>query len=825
MSTIQGNLRSIAKDFDKAQEKIDKQRSKGERSDAGRTATANSEMENAQNQWQSQAPYVFENLQAVDETRLNHLRDVLTQFQTHEVDTVEKSRVTAESCLNVLLNVETADEIKAFVIRTSEGRPPTSRDTSTPVRQPYANANSSNLDLPGEEPSRQRSGSTQQDKPAEKEKKGPLKGLKRLGTVMGRRRESKMPAQLPSVSDSPERKQSRPSALNSFSSRIGRNRDTQILEPPTESPGSRRPSSPLRMGSEAMEPPQQSQELPSPSARDLNENVNGTSTMPENVAPPTSAPQPSSSYHGDLAGLEPPKASQPTPATQAGTEPDADGFSSPSQSLDPITQAQQEAAAEGGQPQFNVNIRNDPIQEEGGDADNALQSMAQKLQMVSQESRGWPGTCTDTPQQAPPTQRRLGTVRGRREARNSAVVAPDLGPQTSSTPPPIASPVAETPALSPPTETPAIPEVAENNAQAFSSPSLEAPRQAQNGSFPIPLASGAPGADSQPQPVYRPMSPRGGLGSDNTGGDNQSIRSGRSLSSTTSQANRHPELHATGLNSSIIETISARFENGQLTSSSIIGEVALAYNAPSFSSPFGTETIRLENFSGLDKVAPNPAFIIQTPGKEGEYSVDLSTLSRTQVAFKYQLRADDTTGTTNKTLPPPPPLLLTPAFRIEPTQTSVIVNYSLNPALHSNLSTLTLTNVTLAITLEGAKASSCQSKPVGTFAREKNLIYWHLGDVVLKAGEAAGKLLARFATEGEAGNGSVEARWEIGGEQVLGVGSGMAVSVLNPENGGAKADPFADEEGNGGEVSSSAGEWRGVSGVRKCVSGSYVAKR
>ncbi|KAI5285361.1 hypothetical protein KEM55_000690, partial [Ascosphaera atra] len=69
--------------------------------------------------WQSRAPFVFEKLQAVDEHRLNALRDTLTQYQTHEVDQNERTRQAAEGCLNVLLNVETGDEIKTFAVRAT----------------------------------------------------------------------------------------------------------------------------------------------------------------------------------------------------------------------------------------------------------------------------------------------------------------------------------------------------------------------------------------------------------------------------------------------------------------------------------------------------------------------------------------------------------------------------------------------------------------------------------------------------------------------------------------------------------------------------------
>jgi hypothetical protein len=120
MATIQGSLAAIAKDFDSAQKKADKLREKSGRPD--KVANASSNVDDASQQWESQAPYVFEQLQSLDETRVNFLRDLLTQFQTHEVDLVERNRTNAESCLNALLNLETAEEIKSFAAKISGGR-------------------------------------------------------------------------------------------------------------------------------------------------------------------------------------------------------------------------------------------------------------------------------------------------------------------------------------------------------------------------------------------------------------------------------------------------------------------------------------------------------------------------------------------------------------------------------------------------------------------------------------------------------------------------------------------------------------------------------
>lgn len=122
MSTIQGNLAALAKEHDTAQKKADKLREKGAKANAGKVASATTSIDDANQQWESQAPYVFEQLQAADESRLNHLRDVLTQFQTHEVDLVERNRTSAESTLNALLSVETADEIKTFAAKINGGR-------------------------------------------------------------------------------------------------------------------------------------------------------------------------------------------------------------------------------------------------------------------------------------------------------------------------------------------------------------------------------------------------------------------------------------------------------------------------------------------------------------------------------------------------------------------------------------------------------------------------------------------------------------------------------------------------------------------------------
>lgn len=408
ISTVQGNIGSLAKDVQKAQEKTDKLAGKGERAETGKVATANSELDTAQQQWETQAPYVFESLQALDEARLNHLRDALTQFQTHEIDQVERDKSTAEQSLNVLLGVETGDEIRSFAQRAPQMKPtlrPKRNSIATPSRglaPPPSNASASALTPTLSQENEDLYG-TPSAGPSEEKAKGRLKGLRRLGTVMGRKRESKIPpGALPSTSESPERKQ-RPSPFNSLSGRLGRSRENApTLSSLQETSPSQRPSEPMRLGSEIFQ--RQPSESRSPEITTPIPDSNLSESQPQQngmsggmvaaaaaggtaaAAVPATLAILNGSHQNDLAGLETPKASEPQAQSQpqpaaAESQKDSEGYSVPPQELDPITQAQQEAAmlGDGSQPQYNVNIRDAPIQEEGAGGAVSLTDAATRL--------------------------------------------------------------------------------------------------------------------------------------------------------------------------------------------------------------------------------------------------------------------------------------------------------------------------------------------------------------------------------------------------------------------------------------------------------------
>ena len=296
--------------------------------------------------------------------------------------------------------------------------------------------------------------------------------------------------------------------------------------------------------------------------------------------------------------------------------------------------------------------------------------------------------------------------------------------------------------------------------------------------------------------------------------DAQSIRSAHSMTSLANPAVIHPQMHQPGLNASIVETVSATFSQDQVTKAVVIGELALQHNPSATASPSGSDSIRLENFPVLEKVAPNPTFITQTPAKSGEYTVNLSQVTRPSVAFKYQVHLEDSNLAAHA------PVSISPTWKVEPTQASVILTYSFNPAFVSPARrSVSLKNVVIFIAAENAKALGCQSKPAGIFSKERSMIYWKLGDMTLDGyAEAPQKLLARFNTDSEAKPGNVEVRWEISGEQAQGLGSGLSLSQSSiKEEGGS--DPFADE----GTTPNPSGNWREVPVTRKIMSGKYIA--
>lgn len=202
---------------------------------------------------------------------------------------------------------------------------------------------------------------------------------------------------------------------------------------------------------------------------------------------------------------------------------DQDGFTIPPAANDPISQAQREAASEAGEDQeqlFRLNIQNSPIAEEDPDASQAAMSnVANTLSTMSMPTR------------------RAGTVRGRRDVRNTVYMPANVA---------LPSP-----------DAPGSLTVTEPTQQLPPSPALLGTNSSMS---------------SRPSAIHTLASEASVTGTSDT----QSIKSATSLGSLLH--GKHPDLTAPGLNSSVVETVSAMFEEEVLKSVKINGEIAFAYN-------------------------------------------------------------------------------------------------------------------------------------------------------------------------------------------------------------------------------------------------------
>lgn len=312
--------------------------------------------------------------------------------------------------------------------------------------------------------------------------------------------------------------------------------------------------------------------------------------------------------------------------------------------------------------------------------------------------------------------------------------------------------------------------------------------------------------------------------------DNQSVRSGASLGSSFAHM-KHPDMTGPGLNSSIVESVSANFDDGVIKSATIAGEIAFVHNGaePGDSKSMfisllthitnhanthtAHETIKINNFPRLEKIGPNRIFVQNaSPDQPDQFSLDLSHINKTSTAFSYRVFSDSSDP---PSLAGYAPLQLKPAWKPQGDKLGLLLQYNLNPTC-SLTGPVTLHNVVFVATYSG-RASGAQTKPSGTHVKDKHLVYWRLGDVTLTADTQ--KIVCRIlgADGVEPTPGHVEARWEYAAPAETGaaLASGISVSRLDDKGKGkAKSeDPFGDE--------ADKQMWLDVPLVTKLVSGKY----
>ena len=138
MSSISANLGDMARELVDAQDRSDKLTKKGAKASTLKVDEAVAKLESSQQQWDSTAPFVFETLQALDESRVNQLRDLLTQYHTLESAHAQRIIKTSEIALVLTSNINTQEEIESFQTKTIASRPKLPPTQSSSRQQSFA---------------------------------------------------------------------------------------------------------------------------------------------------------------------------------------------------------------------------------------------------------------------------------------------------------------------------------------------------------------------------------------------------------------------------------------------------------------------------------------------------------------------------------------------------------------------------------------------------------------------------------------------------------------------------------------------------------------
>lgn len=350
-----------------------------------------------------------------------------------------------------------------------------------------------------------------------------------------------------------------------------------------------------------------------------------------------------------------------------------------------------------------------------------------------------------------------------------------------------------------------------------------------NPSSEMATTSTAPDMYAPSSPIKHVASPSN-VTDDQAMSDTTSVRSGHTMQGPV--PSMHPDLYESGLNASIIETVNAWFSDGIVTKSFVVGELALAHN-PAPGAPVESARIRLDNFPALEKVAANPNFVQEiTDEYRGQYEIQLSSISRPMptVAFKYQIHLDAANPSTYC------PIIFKPAWNLQENQASAIIFYSLNPSFVSQpVESIVLKNVVLTVGLDLAVEDEATKQPRdsvahatsavmhpnqgATFRRKNSTVTWRIPELEVKAPGAGedGKFLVRFSTSTSGPRkGNVEAKFEL---STTASGSRLGISRAVTDASPKEVDPFADEAAQ----RAAAVAWEEVPTARKLVGGKYVA--
>ncbi|KAI8917743.1 Muniscin C-terminal mu homology domain-containing protein [Powellomyces hirtus] len=239
------------------------------------------------------------------------------------------------------------------------------------------------------------------------------------------------------------------------------------------------------------------------------------------------------------------------------------------------------------------------------------------------------------------------------------------------------------------------------------------------------------------------------------------------FTSSPTTESRPARVHA-----SISEQVNVLIRGNEVEKLLLMGDVSLT-SPLSFADldedkPF---TISISNYAELAQAVPNETFARVHPSHPEQFEINSRALKQAgmQVVpiIKYQVKITDPKQHA--------PLLVHPIWKCEPTQTSLMLVYQLNPLLRDRLS---LADVSFLVPVDaGGEISRVQTKPSGIWNAERKAVLWKVGKVGKEAADEPQKLLARMDTTEATNPGTVAIRFTCSGALLSNIG----VSCAYPE--------------------------------------------
>ncbi|PWN34900.1 uncharacterized protein FA14DRAFT_160311 [Meira miltonrushii] len=243
---------------------------------------------------------------------------------------------------------------------------------------------------------------------------------------------------------------------------------------------------------------------------------------------------------------------------------------------------------------------------------------------------------------------------------------------------------------------------------------------------------------------------------------------------------------ASGLNGQITERVNVVTNGRTVSKIMVVGEVSISVRDIPASAPVH---LRIDDFEQLEKAAANPQFLKELSGKPGEYTLDLGAIARYSggaggvagsgraAVLKYQLHVPQHKAEQYV------PLNISPQWRCEDNQTSILINYSSNSesrlvSAAQPVGGANIQDITMSVDITSSNVSNIMSKPNATYSADQKKLLWRLNEPlpVIGGSSAAQKALARFQVGNKSEIKPIEVRWKIPGLSVSSLGLSLMQS-------------------------------------------------